>query len=148
MQRWICAQISIRSIWHEETMMKAKFDHTANLAVASASLALLWACAGLDNALAASPFDSPTTQTLNVKGLDLSRPNDVAVLYSRIVAASVNVCKPWNAGSTGVKVTWDACRDATVSHTVKSLNVASLTSYYMAKIGGQDRKTELVASAR
>ncbi|MGO9991158.1 MAG: UrcA family protein [Steroidobacteraceae bacterium] len=74
------------------------------------------------------------------KDLDLSRPEAVAVLYNRIVAASANVCRPWNYDSTGAKVAWDACRDATISHTVASLNFPSLNSYYMTKTG-QGRST-------
>jgi UrcA family protein len=127
--------------------LKTNTGRTRILATASVSLALLWAGAGINNAMATSPYESPGPQTLKVKDLDLSRPETVAVLYNRIVAASTNVCKPWNYDSTGAKVAWDACRDATISHTVASLNLPSLNSYYVTKTG-QGQKAGLLASSR
>lgn len=126
-------------------MMKIETGRTVVLA--TATLALLWARTATDNALAASPYASPPPLTLNVKGPDLSRPEAVTVLYDRIVAASVQVCRPWNAESAGVKAAWDSCRDATVSHTVESLNLHLLTSYHLTKTG-QSRKADLQANAR
>jgi hypothetical protein len=43
----------------------------------------MWATAGIGNALAVSPYESPRPLTLNIKDLDLSKPEVVAALYDR-----------------------------------------------------------------
>jgi UrcA family protein len=120
---------------NEEATMTSKTDSRSMLTTACASLALLWAGVGIDCAIAAPPYDSPPPQVLKVTDLDLSRPADVVILYKRIYAAAVDVCKPWNGDSTGAKAVWDSCRDATVSGTVAKVNLPALTAYYMFRTG-------------
>jgi UrcA family protein len=115
--------------------MISKTDTRSMLTTACASLALLWSGLGIDGAIAAPPYSSPLPQVLKVKDLDLSRPADVVILYNRIYAAAVSVCKPWHGDSTGAKVAWDSCRDATVSATVAKANLPALTAYYVTRTG-------------
>ena len=59
-----------------------------------------------------------------------------AVLYHRIWAAAVYVCKPYNA-NLGGKVAWDSCRDATIAYSVARFNLPALREFYTAKINRQ-----------
>jgi UrcA family protein len=110
-----------------------------------ASFVLLWAGATMNNALAGAPLDAPPQQVVTAKDLDLTRLENIAVLYHRIRAAAIYVCKPYN-GNLGGKVAWDSCRDATIAYTVARFNVPALRDFYFAKMNHQAPKTVALAN--
>jgi UrcA family protein len=110
-----------------------------------AGFVLLWAGAAMSNAPAGAPLDAPPQQVVTAKDLDLTRSEDIAVLYHRIWAAAIYVCKPYN-GNLGGKVAWDSCRDATIAYTVARFNVPALQDFYFAKINREKPKPAALAN--
>ncbi len=72
--------------------------------MAAAGLLLLWTGAGIDDARARGPFDETREMIVTAKDLDLSRPDNIRILYKRIWAAATHVCKPYNGDQAGSKV--------------------------------------------
>lgn len=112
---------------------------------AAAGLLLLWAGAGIDDARARGPFDETREMIVTAKDLDLSRPDDIRILYKRIWAAATYVCKPYNGDQAGSKVAWDSCRDATIARTVARFNVPALKDYYLATTSRRPMTAELAS---
>src|SRR5258708_19309645 len=100
--------------------------------MAAAGLLLLWTGAGIDDARARGPFDETREMIVTAKDLDLSRPDNIRILYKRIWAAATHVCKPYNGDQAGSKVAWDSCRDATIAYPVAHFHVPALKDPYLA----------------
>ena len=113
-----------------------------SMVTTGASLILLWAGTEMNIAHAAAPLDAPRQQIVTAKDLDLSRPEGIDTLYQRIWAAAVYVCKPYNGDTSGSKVAWDSCRDATIAYTVARFNVPALR----AKTNRQKTKAAVLAN--
>lgn len=71
---------------------------------------------------------------LDVRGLDLSRPEVVAQLYTRIEKSAARVCRdsasPWDAGRVA---NWKRCVAAAVEAAVKQGNTPELTAIHQAQ---------------
>ncbi len=113
--------------------------------IMGASFVLLWTGAAMNNALAGAPLEAPRQQVVTAQDLDLTRSEDIGVLYHRIWAAAIYVCKPYN-GNLGGKVAWDSCRDATIAYTVARFNLPALQDFYFAKINRQKPKPTALAN--
>ncbi len=88
----------------------------------------------------ASAAEAPTQRAISLRGLDLKRPTDVAVLYDRIREAAESVC-----GSdpvTGSHLRSDAqrrCVAASIDSAVATIDKAPLSAYHrQAKAGTAD----------
>jgi UrcA family protein len=111
----------------------------------AAGLLLLWAGAGINDARARGPLDETREMIVTAKDLDLSRPDNIRILYKRIWAAATYVCKPYNGDQAGSKVAWDSCRDATITYTVARFNVPALEDYYLTTTNRRPKTTELAS---
>jgi UrcA family protein len=88
----------------------------------------------------ASAAEAPTQRAISLRGLDLKRPTDVAVLYDRIREAAESVC-----GSdpvTGSHLRSDAqrrCVAASIDSAVAAIDKAELSAWHrQAKAGTID----------
>jgi UrcA family protein len=83
---------------------------------------------------ASNSFD-PLTVRVKFGDLDVSRPQDAAVLYGRIRGAAEKVCSPYEARSFAAKMHLDACINKAISTAVTTVNAPALSRVYSAKMG-------------
>jgi UrcA family protein len=84
---------------------------------------------------AASDSFAPLTVRVKFGDLDVSRPQDAAVLYSRIRGAAEKVCSPYEAGGFAAKRHLDACINKAISTAVTTVDAPALSRVYSAKMG-------------
>jgi UrcA family protein len=72
--------------------------------------------------------------TVKFADLDVSKPHDVAVLYSRIVSASEELCAPFDRNDMVLARKMRACVNSAVASAVNHANIPALTSVYTAKM--------------
>jgi UrcA family protein len=84
---------------------------------------------------AASDSFAPLTARVKFADLDVSRPQDAAVLYDRIRGAAEKVCSPYEAGGFAAKMHLDACINKAISKAVTTVDAPALSRVYSAKMG-------------
>jgi UrcA family protein len=84
---------------------------------------------------AASDSFAPLTVRVKFGDLDVSRPQDAAVLYGRIRGAAEKVCSPYEAGGFAAKMHLDACISKAISTAVTTVDAPALSRVYSAKMG-------------
>lgn len=89
----------------------------------------------------ASAAEAPAQRAISLRGLDLKRPADVAVLYDRIREAAEAVCG--NEPITGSHLRSNAqqrCIAASIESTVATIDKAELSAWHrQAKAASGDR---------
>jgi UrcA family protein len=84
---------------------------------------------------AASDSFAPLTVRVKFGDLDVSRPQDAAVLYDRIRGAAEKVCSPYEAGGFAAKMHLDACINEAISKAVTTVDVPALSRVHSARMG-------------
>jgi len=84
---------------------------------------------------AAADSFAPLEEKVKFGDLDLSRPQDAALLYSRIRAAAERVCSPFDAAGLAAKQHLDACINKAISEAVTTVDRPALSRVYGA-MGG------------
>ena len=82
---------------------------------------------------AASDSFAPLTVRVKFGDLDVSRPQDAAVLYGRIRAAAERVCSPYGASGLAAKTHLDACINEAISNAVTTVDAPALSRVHRAK---------------
>jgi UrcA family protein len=94
-------------------------------------------CGVIASSLAALPAASDSFAPLTVRvkfgDLDISRPQDAAVLYGRIRAAAEKVCSPYETSGLAGKTHLDACINEAISKAVNTVDAPALSRVYSAK---------------
>jgi UrcA family protein len=91
----------------------------------------------LQSAYAAFPQDLPS-RTVKFADLDLSRNQDVAVLYNRLRAAAETVCAPLDDRQIAWHMNFTKCVKSLISSAVTKVDRPALTAYYMDQTSGHN----------
>jgi UrcA family protein len=83
---------------------------------------------------AADSFDAPHV-TVKYADLNVSNPQDTAVLYARIRTAAERVCSRYDGHSISAMMEKDACVDKALFEAVTKINNPVLTAVYSSKAG-------------
>ena len=76
--------------------------------------------------------DDPPTRVVKFGDLDLTRSEEVAVLYSRISAAARRVC-PLSVWSLQLQAESYECRHQAIARAIADVDSSTLTKYYQTK---------------
>jgi UrcA family protein len=85
---------------------------------------------------------SPKSRTVQFADLDLSKPEGIATLFSRIKGAAKAVCSAHSTGTTlRDEQRYEACMDFAVSNAIARVDEPVLTDYVASRTGkkSQDR---------
>ena len=85
------------------------------------------ACA---DGLVANPTDSPLQYLVRFPDLDLSKIAGVTTLYSRLHAAALRVCEPWEGSQLSLVAQHKACMDKAINDAVATVDRPLLTQYH------------------
>jgi UrcA family protein len=107
---------------------------------------VLAALAAVFSALPAAADNAEAPKvTVKFADLDVSQPHGAAVLYSRIVAASEQLCAPFNRSDMMMARKMRECVDGTVARTITSANIPALTTVYEAKLQHEQSPTRVAS---
>ncbi|MFM2288328.1 MAG: hypothetical protein RL684_1471 [Pseudomonadota bacterium] len=88
----------------------------------------------------ASAAEAPAQRAISLRGLDLKRPTDVAVLYDRIREAAESVCGEPATGSHLRSQAQGRCISASIDSAVATIDKAELSAWHrQAKVGANDK---------
>jgi UrcA family protein len=79
--------------------------------------------------------DSPTEKTVKYADLNVSNPQDAAILYKRIQSAAVGVCSRLDHGTVASKRSAVACTSAAIANAVGQVNQPALNALFNEKNG-------------
>jgi UrcA family protein len=82
--------------------------------------------------VAAYPDNEVAAQKVRFDDLNLSRSDDVRILYSRIKAAANQVCEPPDSRSVDTTVRVRHCKEQAIDRAVTDVQSSQLTTFHMA----------------
>jgi UrcA family protein len=88
-------------------------------------------CAGfvMNSASGGSLTGEPLKHVVSYADLDLSQPQGIATLYTRVQAAAADVCAPLESVDMARRAHLEPCIADATSRAVRSVNVPALTAY-------------------
>jgi len=93
---------------------------------------------GLAHVDSASAADVPQMK-VSYADLDLSRPEDVRVLYRRLRYAASEVCQPAPLVELSAHAAWEQCYRAALERAVVQVNAPQLLALHRAQLGAAGR---------
>jgi len=93
----------------------------------------------------ASPATETKSVSVSIKGLDRNDPQDMAVLYKRIVDAADNACALEPVTGTRIASVdgLDACMKSAVANTVEAVGSRELNKIHRAELAQTNAKTKV-----